>query len=710
MPGVGVFSSRDHPGSAGPFVEWAEVANNVESLTSSEWDLDDLQVLGSFFGIFRVPSALLDSVLKYASSCSKSAAESIAFKAGDSERSSAYLRNTIDRNVAWLREARGDVAALGKRIRAHLAIPDISDDLPEPLSAEERTDFALVKRFATRGVDLVYSENFVPTSVSKSYPAPRKLFERVRPAVLSLLADVVKKGQALVLPLPVARSLDGANSIPVHWVPKNTNPLGRLIADASGGDHPPNGAECKDAAAELYGPIMLPRAADVAQFLLSAAATYKDPTLSVDDISGAFSRLWLSRDSAAKSTLEVTLDDGFEAGVVLSSMYFGGSSCPHAWQVVSRVLHHLLLRADIPSMCYVDDILRAGEGDKSESDGIKTRDIICSLLTPNTEIAWAAEKATWGVKRAPYIGWEWRLDSLEVALTARSVVRFALRLLSMRDREKTSVRALQGVASLGVRFSDVIPSLGPLSFIFYDRVSGHWSDIDAKVPITPLLRIAVWFWIILLVRAWNDGRGWARPLRRLLRPRSNISLQFDGCLYGVGGVQPALVGPEFASVIPPFAYSIQLPYIGMSSSQQNVTELLAVVFGLACAIRLGLRDSAVHLVGDSRTALAWVTKRVKSEQALRTYLLFHFLMEEAELSVGSETWLASATNVVPDGLSRLKEVRSFAILRDHLSDVLPPDWITAALEFCNPLIDLPHTTEGFSSMFDRAQDLVRQLF
>jgi hypothetical protein len=709
-PVVGV-SDSGHPGlSPGPYLQWSAVVHS-EGFSPASWSPDDLAALQGFFLHFHTTAELLSAVLRHASSCSKSAAESAAAVAGDSASASVFLQSDVVRNVNWLRAAQNDVAALGRRVRKFLHIPDISPILPPPANPEEERDFLLVKGFAESGVSLVFDKGFIATSSSGVYPKMRKLVERVRPAILSLLADVVKKGQALVLPRDVARKLQGSNSIPVHWVPKVSNALGRLIADASGGDHPLNGLECKTAAAETFGQIILPRVKDVAIFLLDALSKYDDPVLSIDDISGAFSRLWLSSASASKSVLEVTLDGGFEAGIVLSSMYFGGSSCPHAWQAVSRVLRALLARAGLPSLIYVDDIIRVGERKNVVTEGEKLKATMCDLLTPNTHIAWAEDKAVWGAKRAQFIGWDWCLTTSQVAMTARAVVRFALRLLAMRDREGTSVRAIQGVASLGARFSDILPTLAPLSFIFYDRISGagQWRNLDAEVAITPLMRLAVNCWLTFLARAWNLGVDWARPLRRLVSLPVSWSFQFDGCLGGVGGVHPALIGPAYSSPIPPFAYSYPLAYEGLTSSQQNVTELLAVVLGIAGAVKLGARRCAFLLVGDSRTALAWVIKRIKSAQALRAFLLFHHIMEEAELQVGAELWLSSEANAIPDGLSRNKEVGSFPSLKDHLSGVLADAWVQEALAFCNPLLPLPESQQDLSALFESARCLARAL-
>ena len=700
-----------HPGATGPFATWMEVIQVIKADVSTRWEKEDLEALNSFVLAFNIPVRSVSDFIGHATGSTKAAAESVAARAGDSRGSSAELRADVARNERWLSDAGGDVALLGRRVRRHLGVPDIGEI---PMSAlVDARDCRLLRNFAHRGVDLVTDKGFVPTSVSGAYPSERQLYKRVRPAVLSLLAALVRKGQALVLSRDVARALKGSNSIPVHWVPKPSNPLGRLIADASGGDNPPNGRGCRDVAADVFGPIELPRESQVAEFLIAALERYTDPVLSVDDVSGAFSRLWLSSTSAAQSVLEVKLDDGFDAGVVLTSMYFGGSSCPHAWQAVSRVLSQILRESELPNLVYVDDVLRVGERSSALADGESTKTIICNLLTPGSEVAWAAEKALWGMDSLVYIGWRWNLQSRDVALTERTVVRFALRLFKIRGSEKVSVRALQGIASLGARVAGVVPGLRPLAFVVYDKISGVWENVDTKIMCTPLLTAVVEVWLAFLERAWNDGVYWRVPLTRLVQSRACFALQFDGSLTGVGGVHPPLEGPlelrSKSAVVPAFAYSIDARFEGATSGEQNVSELLAITFGLACAVKLNLRDASVHLVGDSRTALAWSRKRIKSAHALRTYLVFFAIVEGARLSIVADTWIASEANVTPDGLSRNQPVSSFPGLRKHRRDVLSPSWISSVLEFVNPMLPLPQSSSGLLVLFHDASVLVSQL-
>jgi hypothetical protein len=463
-------------------------------------------------------------------------------------------------------------------------------------------------------------------------------------------------------------------------------------------------------ALERFGEISLPRESEVAAFLLSAKQTYANPVLSVDDVSGAFSRLYLSRSSAAQSTLEVCLDDGSNVGVVLTSMFFGGSSCPFAWQTISRILSRALDAVGMPNCIYVDDVLRVGERGKEVKQGELCKAIMCDILTPGSEAAWASDKAEWGRESLQYIGWMWNISTELVSITERSAVRFLMRLLRLRGVARISIRDIQVLASLGARFANVMPTLRPLSQIFYDRIAGKWESVDVVIPVSALLRAAMEVWTLFLVRAWNEGINWSTPLYRLVPRKASFGIQFDGSPKGAGGVHPPLVPLGCPSIeIPPFAYGVSFPYVGMRSDEQNATELIAAVFGLACAVKLGLRDVSVDFVGDSKTALTWINSCVRSERAFRAYLLFYFIMDVAHLTVGETFWIASKVNHVPDGLSRNLLASHFPELKSHVINPLSLAWISSALEFCDPTVPIPESSAEVNLLYDTAQSLASRL-
>jgi len=352
---------------------------------------EDTDIVRQLFTHLHVATSNVSSVLEYAASVSRDSAEALAADAGDEAGASTVLGQCAITTASLLAKFDGDLAKVAAAARRSLNVRNIRCLKGRERDIVSDAYVALTDEFATKGVTLPFARTFVPSSVSREYPRMRKLTQRVYPAILTLLANLVGKGHAVVLPRDVARALPGANSLPIHWVPKVGDPLGRLIADASGGLFPPNGSDdaVKLQAKDRFGPIDLPREVEVAAFLLREVPKLSRPALSVDDVSGAFSRLWLSHASAVQAMLEVRLSDGSEVSVILTSMYFGGTSCPYAWHPVSCCLSELLAARNLPNKIYVDDILRVGEISSSHVDGATTRDVLCDVLTHGTLDAWA---------------------------------------------------------------------------------------------------------------------------------------------------------------------------------------------------------------------------------------------------------------------------------------------------------------------------------
>jgi hypothetical protein len=683
------------------------------AILSADFPQSEYQVLRRVFESLQLHTQHLPQILSYVQGTNKSAAEDVAGRA-DATDACAVLTRHVTRNVSWLLEEGGDIAAVAKRCRVDLGVTDlvVTSDV---ISVAEPSDLVLMSGFASHGVDLTFSTAYVPTSTSEKYPSERALFRRVRPAIFCLLADLVSKGHAVVLPRDVARGLlPAANTLPIHWVPKATDPLGRLIADASGGDFPPNGADksVKVAAREIFGPIRLPREVEIAVFILTQRELFVHPVLSIDDIRGAFSRLFLSRSSAAQSALEIVLDDRTELAVILTSMFFGGTSCPYAWNVVSRVISVLLRAKALPNLIYVDDIMRMGELSNALSDGATTKTVICEVLSPGTSDAWAAGKANWGCDTATYIGWSWCVSTASVSCTPRAMVRF-LSCLFRTDMETTiTLVELQRLASLGSRISMVLTTLKPLSFVVYDSMSGlSWRRPDWKIDITPLLRAALDWWQVLIQRAWNLGVSWSTPLIRVAPQPPSFSLQFDGSLTGVGGVSPAIdtVFKPLTS-IPPYAYRVVFPYKGMSSGEQNTSELIAITFGLASAARLKLTNVSILLVGDSRSALAWIDTRVKSIRAVKCYMLLEAIASNYGYTFADQhEWIPSKSNVIPDDLSRDLGVADIPALHGHVDNPLPPSWVEDALSFVDPLSDVDPSDGRVYVWYERALSLSKRI-
>jgi len=657
-------------------------------------------------------------VAAYVSSLFPENVEAVAYAAGDSSVASANILAHVKTCTPLLHSLNNDVRAVTKAISNRAGVAYLS---PESVGALDVPaddalavkDKSLLESWAADGVVLEHHPNFKPScDLAVPSPPPRKLFDRVRPAGLTLMSRMLDKGCAIALHTHHARVLfPRFNVLPVHWVYKPTNPLGRLIADASAGDLSFNGSgvELKDLAASVYGKIELPRESDVAQYIIDRCRVVDNPRIHINDVQGAFGRLLLHPTSALFSCMDVTLDAGEQVTLIQTSMFMGGTACPYAYQTVARVLERLLARRGWPCRSYVDDILQvvgAADVTRAQRD---TQQCMGDLLSPGSLDACEQHKAVVDASEATFIGWSWDVVSLTVSLTKRSVVRFLTRLLIMQHRSSVRVADLQGVCSLASRMVTVIHILKPFSVILYRPLMKRtFRSGDVIIALDESVQAVVSLWIAVLVRAWNNGVSWSTPLNRLVSQPVVSSVQFDGCPGGIGGVVPCV---ETCSTRADAFFSLAFPCdFGLTSHHQNATEFLAAAFGVATAIVTGARDGAVRFVGDSVSVLSWLKSYSKSEPGLRAATLCGALLSVAGLSVGESKWLGTKENTLPDDLSRMVDPSTHLLLRGVKGNPFPQGWAERALSFCDPRIPSCPDARGWILVLEEADNLAEELW
>ena len=640
------------------------------------------------------------------------ASELLAAAAGDSAGASAQLRVALSRTQRLKGEHGDDLRFLASKNAEELGVAHMT---PASLSAvglpvdtpDARRDSGLLMDWATHGLTLDTSADFVASSSRSGrdkYPKVRSLAQRVAPAILSLVASLVSSGGALVFPRDEARNWPLYHAHPIHWVPKPTDVLGRLVTDASAGDESLNGGpDLKMHAAGKYGKIECTRETEAAAYLLEHRAKMRSPRLNGGDVRRAFRHILLSSRSAALSCMEVQLDDGQWISVVQVVMWFGGTVCPYAYMVVSRTIDRLLAREGMPSISYIDDIAQAAEEEACGDFLERTKSCVCALLSPGTEQAWAVNKQEEGLESLIFIGWEWNIVCATVSLIPRAVIRCLTRLLGIQGQESAPVRELQAVASWASRLSMIMPSLKPLSVYLYAPLIGK-TQLSATVSLSQATRSVVDVWIAVLRRAFNDNVGWAVPLERLVWKSPIISVQFDGSPDGAGAVVPAI--DECGHRVEAWA-ALEFD-CGMTSSHQNASEYIAATFGVALLVSLGYRNCGVRFVGDSRTVLNWIGKQsARSELALRAAVLCGALMRAAGLVVSEAWWLSSADNSIPDDISRRKY--GHAVLREVSRNPWSQSWEDRAWALVNPTVDQNFDSFDWLAVLQEADDLAGEL-
>ena len=696
----------------------SRVVSVPAELTSTSFDKDLVSSFAILLLDLWIDLADYEVVWAAVRSCNMSGAEIIAAAAGDSAEASRRLAQHVDRNITLLSNSCGNIASVASGIRADLGLTSMT---PASLSVMNlpidtvlaRQDRSALFECARTGASLLMDENFIPTSTSLVYPPVRNLFKRVRPAVLSLLANLVDTGRAVVLPVSVARGLGpSSHTLDIHWVEKPTDPFGRLIADASGGDHSPNGnGDLRKVARATFGAIELPREHCIAEYILNRVAKMDNPTINVDDVKGAFGTLSLSAESAALSSLEVKLDDDTDVAVVLTSVYFGGTSCPFLWNQVSRTLERLLKLHDVEGLIYVDDIIRVTDLSRVECDGQKTKQLICDLLSPGTYQAWAEKKAVRGAISAQFVGWSWDVVNKTVSFTKRSVIRCYYRLTELDGRKTASIKSLQGISSLVHRFSMVFTAWAPLARVLYGSFAGtHWRTTEVVKSLSPAVQGTITVLRRLLRDVWNKGANWSAPLSSLVPRSATLSIQFDGSTTGLGGVSPAAgLDPNVSICAFAFRETYDVFEGKVTCNEQNGSELLAAIWGIASAIFLGARNTTISFVGDSVTVLTWLEKRVRSPRVTRAFFLLVALLRVGGITIGVTDWIASEVNVIPDQLSRDVLIEQCAALKTHRADPLPVSWRKAALVYVDLTKSSSENATSISDDLERADELAEHL-
>ena len=92
------------------------------------------------------------------------------------------------------------------------------------------------------------------------------------------------------------------------------------------------------------------------------------------------------------------------------------------------------------------------------------------------------------------------------------------------------------------------------------------------------------------------------------------------------------------------------------STFQNTCEFLAVVTGLAVLAERGVSHSAVHIVGDNRSSLAWCEYQCfHSTLSRAASMSFMAITTVCDIRIAGATHVRGIRNIIPDRLSRAFE-------------------------------------------------------
>ena len=535
-----------------------------------------------------------------------------------------------------------------------------------------------------------------PSYKSSPLPPPiRQLYSTLSSCVNKLVFKEWEAQRLFILPTDSIVDL-GVHYSPFHWTVNKGKPSGRCLVDYSDNSNGDalNGPEALEWGHTHIGKIIHPSLTTIVRTFYSFASTYlsdhrdktwADLTFWKCDLKGAFTLISYHPDSAV--LLCSLLTGGLTA--IYHCGNFGGTNTPVHFDLITKALVYTvspLLHGCLEA--YVDDFFGICPILSLQHDRGIFIDTAVRLLGPN---AVALEKNEDG-PQLDILGFNYNLITQHISVGQHSFLRFVYVFYLLNTEAKIELQEAQRLASLSQRYQAVCPVMAPFTTAFH-MMTRRFGKKHSAHSLTWTAKCGVWMWRALMAAMSFDPNNHSRSwLSFLPLPQPNIQIQFDACLFGLGGII-STINPN-GTVTERGVYQHPIPFaFGTDSSYQNISEFIAIMVGLILVIQhLPQPRTAilVHLVGDSKSALAWAASgTVKSEQ--HNHLLscvFALLKHQYNICITSTTWIDSKSNDICDTLSRFGDMAVYpqCYSADKYKLVISPTVLTM-LQVCDPIVD-----------------------
>ena len=603
---------------------------------------------------------------------------------------------------------------LVRRRLAELANNRLSLDSIAQVISLDNPERLRLERLATIGITVHTAPDFVCNTSPHApgvIPPLRHTFEQAASAVERLeMALFHESGLAIVVSKATALLIEGVHLSPYSWTGKSGTESGRPISDASDGGRgntPLNSSEAKAAADEEWSQIRHKTLKDFVLRILEFGDLqrrtnhhfkWEDVVLWKMDLKGAYTLLSFNPEDVRIMANEMS------DGLVMFHLcgQFGWTGTPAAFQVVTRALSFELNRSLRGlSHLYVDDIFGVCLKIDLDSD-LATCKRICEGLLGVGAIA--ASKTTYG-RRVTVIGYDLDLDTMVVAIAAKNVHRAGYGFLTTSLSKPCPVRHMMRLASWASRYAEICEEMKPFVRLLYSSYKGL--ALNTAFPLTNRTRQAIRMFRVLLALTFIMEFDFSRSMVSFRPSRPVIIVEFDASLFGAGILWYELNDDDTESLVGGCAVDLSCLGFGEDSSYQNTAEFIALTLGIRGVCRLGMAPCAVHVRGDSTTALTWSEKgNVRSDLAANTATMFIIQNLRRGVRISGYNHLPKELNVAADTLSR--DLKAVPLLADLLSDNRFRNIREVSLAeshflaLCNPATRV-ETDEDFSCFMERAR-------
>jgi hypothetical protein len=215
------------------------------------------------------------------------------------------------------------------------------------------------------------------------------------------------------------------------------------------------------------------------------------------------------------------------------------------------------------------------------------------------------------------------------------------------------------------------------------------------------------------VEAELAGGGFRLPLEYFRVRKPVWLLVFDGSLKGVGLEMSRMTDRGFETV---WVSSVKLPFdlIEGDSSFQNTVEFIAVITAYAIMAKRGHKDLAIHLKGDSTTALSWAKdQRFRIGRSRNSAVVYTVMHMETGFRSEETEFFDSESNFFCDDMSRLVDPAGQPYnypenMIERIDCSNPNDLVGMLIRLCDPLLEITGE-EGIIKHWGVAKGLAKRL-
>ena len=531
-----------------------------------------------------------------------------------------------------------------------------------------------------RMMKVIVENGITPNLGSDFEPNPylakvRKSMSDIQPALNVLASKAVRKGEAIIVSYDIFLetiehfNIKNVHMSEIHHRYKEDDDLGRMLFDYTNlnGGEPINTETLKDSLENTFGCLKHPSVASLLNQYYVVKECFPNEILkwSKQDISGAFNRLLWSLEQMLLFSIRLSDD----LVLIPLTVGFGTSIGPYGFGPISRLFVHMhklrisKLNIRNPSSnklldtlgdMYADDNIICGPHDLLVEEQINHHNDIVKLIGDDGE---NMSKRSIGVTMT-ILGIHCDNKTELACPSWRAYLKliyafFVLIHNELKVGQRISIKIIQTIASLALRYSQTIPMLKFTSSYLFKSLRGiksHHTEIKLNNNIISSIKL----WRVVLRQAFQDPCILQSPYKAIIYNDKNYLNSAindaDFLIWTDAATNPVRGLGIYCSLG-------WLDIIWPIEEPIATLEMLAAVIGYMFAMFLNPKTCHVHMFIDNKNAEAWLSGRIHSESkfACSLVILNSFLQDKYKQCVQTKEFLSTIQNHIADAISRQKQ-------------------------------------------------------